>query len=80
MVQMQRIGMHLPIWQNNIKLPWVLSPDLAEMADLTEKIKAKGVEDLVLDPGGRDLGAGLALGTTSAAWQSKRTSVPWVFR
>jgi acetyl-CoA decarbonylase/synthase complex subunit gamma len=34
------------------------------MAELTEKIKAKGVEDLVIDPGGRDLGSGLALGTT----------------
>ncbi len=29
------------------------------MAELTEKIKAKGVEDLVIDPGGRDLGSGL---------------------
>jgi acetyl-CoA decarbonylase/synthase complex subunit gamma len=42
----------------------VIAGSLAEMADLTEKIKAKGVEDLVIDPGGRDLGAGLALGTT----------------
>mgnify|MGYP001090002741 FL=1 len=41
----------------------VLAPDLGSMADLTEKIKAKGVEDIVLDPGGRDLGSGLALGT-----------------
>jgi acetyl-CoA decarbonylase/synthase, CODH/ACS complex subunit gamma len=37
---------------------------LAEMAELTDKIKSKGVEDLVIDPGGRDLGAGLAIGTT----------------
>jgi acetyl-CoA decarbonylase/synthase complex subunit gamma len=42
----------------------VIASSLAEMADLTEKIKAKGVEDLVIDPGGRDLGAGLAIGTT----------------
>jgi acetyl-CoA decarbonylase/synthase complex subunit gamma len=42
----------------------VIAGSLAEMAELTEKIKAKGVEDLVIDPGGRDLGAGLALGTT----------------
>jgi acetyl-CoA decarbonylase/synthase complex subunit gamma len=42
----------------------VVAGSLAEMADLTEKIKAKGVEDLVIDPGGRDLGSGLALGTT----------------
>ena len=42
----------------------LVAGSLAEIADLTEKIKAKGVEDLVIDPGGRDLGAGLALGTT----------------
>jgi acetyl-CoA decarbonylase/synthase complex subunit gamma len=42
----------------------VIAGSLAEMAELTEKIKAKGVEDLVIDPGGRDLGAGLAIGTT----------------
>jgi acetyl-CoA decarbonylase/synthase complex subunit gamma len=42
----------------------VVAGSLAEMADLTEKIKAKGVEDLIIDPGGRDLGSGLALGTT----------------
>jgi acetyl-CoA decarbonylase/synthase complex subunit gamma len=42
----------------------VIAGSLTEMADLTEKIKAKGVEDLVIDPGGRDLGSGLAIGTT----------------
>ncbi|MGE5123627.1 MAG: acetyl-CoA decarbonylase/synthase complex subunit gamma [Acidobacteriaceae bacterium] len=42
----------------------VIAGTLAELADLTEKIKGKGVEDLVIDPGGRDLGSGLALGTT----------------
>jgi acetyl-CoA decarbonylase/synthase complex subunit gamma len=42
----------------------LVARSLAETADLTEKIKAKGVEDLVIDPGGRDLGAGLAIGTT----------------
>jgi acetyl-CoA decarbonylase/synthase, CODH/ACS complex subunit gamma len=42
----------------------LVAGSLTEMADLTEKIKAKGVEDLVLDPGGRDLGSGLAIGTT----------------
>ena len=42
----------------------VIAGTLAELADLTDKIKAKGVEDLVIDPGGRDLGLGLALGTT----------------
>jgi len=33
---------------------------LDELADLTEKIKGAGVEDLVLDPGSRDLGVSLA--------------------
>jgi acetyl-CoA decarbonylase/synthase complex subunit gamma len=42
----------------------IIAGSLAEMAELTDKIKAKGVEDLVIDPGGRDLGAGLAIGTT----------------
>jgi acetyl-CoA decarbonylase/synthase, CODH/ACS complex subunit gamma len=42
----------------------LVAGSLAEMADLTEKIKSKGVEDLVIDPGGRDLGTGLAIGTT----------------
>jgi acetyl-CoA decarbonylase/synthase complex subunit gamma len=42
----------------------IVAGSLSEMADLTEKIKAKGVEDLVIDPGGRDLGLGLALETT----------------
>jgi acetyl-CoA decarbonylase/synthase complex subunit gamma len=42
----------------------LVAGSLTEMADLTEKIKTKGVEDLVIDPGGRDLGSGLAIGTT----------------
>lgn len=42
----------------------LVAGSLEETADLTNKIKAKGVEDLVIDPGGRDLGAGLAIGTT----------------
>ena len=41
----------------------VSASTLEELADLTEKIKAKGVEDLVLDPSGRDLSACLALST-----------------
>jgi acetyl-CoA decarbonylase/synthase complex subunit gamma len=41
----------------------VLAADLDAMADLTEKLKAKDLEDLVLDPGGRDLGSGLVFGT-----------------
>jgi acetyl-CoA decarbonylase/synthase, CODH/ACS complex subunit gamma len=41
----------------------VAAPSLDALADLTQKIKAKGVEDLVLDPGNRDLSASLALNT-----------------
>ena len=41
----------------------VLATTLEDLADLTEKIKSKGVEDIVLDPGGRDLGSGLTLST-----------------
>jgi len=36
---------------------------LEELADLTEKIKEKGVEDLVLYPAVKDLGSSLALNT-----------------
>jgi len=42
----------------------LITGTLAEMAELTEKVKSKGVDDLVIDPGGRDLGAGLAIATT----------------
>ena len=41
----------------------VSAPTLEELADLTEKIKGKGVEDLVLDPVGPNLSAVLSLGT-----------------
>jgi acetyl-CoA decarbonylase/synthase complex subunit gamma len=53
----------------------VLSSTLDDLADLTEKIKAKGVEDLVIDPGGRDLHSSLALGT-----QIRRLAVKKNFR
>ncbi len=41
----------------------VSAANLDEMADLTEKIKAKGVEDLALDPQADTLGGLLALST-----------------
>ena len=53
----------------------VIAPTLDGLGELTEKIKAKGVEDLVLDPGGRTFGSGLALGT-----QIRRLSVKKNFR
>ncbi len=44
--------------------PLAVSADTIDsLADLTEKIKAKGVEDLVLDPQATHLGKSLALGT-----------------
>jgi acetyl-CoA decarbonylase/synthase complex subunit gamma len=41
----------------------VSAANLDEMADLTEKIKARGVEDLVLNPKVNDMGSLLALST-----------------
>lgn len=52
-----------------------LSTSLEDLAELTEKIKAKGVEDLVLDPGGRTFGQSLVLNT-----QIRRLSVKKNFR
>ena len=61
---------------NQYKAPLgVLAPDLDTLADLTEKIKSKGIDDMVLDPGGRELGSGLALGT-----QIRRLAVKKNFR
>jgi acetyl-CoA decarbonylase/synthase complex subunit gamma len=41
----------------------VKGSSLDEIADLTQKIQAKGIEDLVLDLGGKNLGEWLALST-----------------
>jgi acetyl-CoA decarbonylase/synthase complex subunit gamma len=41
----------------------VTAASLDEMAELTEKIREKGVEDLVLDPGVSDMGSMLAFNT-----------------
>jgi acetyl-CoA decarbonylase/synthase complex subunit gamma len=41
----------------------VTGQSLDELADLTEKVKGAGVEDLVIDPGTRDLSSTLAYGT-----------------
>jgi acetyl-CoA decarbonylase/synthase complex subunit gamma len=46
---------------------------LSELADLTEKIKAAGVEDLVLDPAARDLAGHLALSTLIRRLALKKT-------
>jgi acetyl-CoA decarbonylase/synthase complex subunit gamma len=57
----------------------VIAGSMAETADLTEKIKAKGVEDLVIDPGGRDLGLGLATGTVVRRLAIKKNFRPLGF-
>ncbi len=57
----------------------ILVGTLAEAAELTDKIKAKGVEDLVIDPGGRDLGSGLALNTTIRRLAIKKNFRPLGF-
>jgi acetyl-CoA decarbonylase/synthase complex subunit gamma len=41
----------------------VVADSMDGLADLTEKIKGQGVEDMVIDPGARDLGASLAYAT-----------------
>jgi len=41
----------------------VAGKSLEELADLTEKVKGAGVEDLVIDPGTRDFSSTLAYGT-----------------
>jgi acetyl-CoA decarbonylase/synthase complex subunit gamma len=53
----------------------VSAPSLEGLADLTEKIKAKGVEDLVLDPVAPNLSASLAMGT-----QIRRMAIKKNFR
>ena len=53
----------------------VKAASLDELADLTEKIKAKGVEDLVLDPAADSLGASLAMNT-----QIRRLAIKKNFR
>lgn len=41
----------------------VSAPTLEELADLTEKVKSKGIEDIVLDPNGKSLGDSLVRST-----------------
>jgi len=57
----------------------VIAGSLAETAELTDKIKAKGVEDLVIDPGGRDLGLGLANSTVIRRLAIKKNFRPLGF-
>ena len=53
----------------------VIAPSIEDLASLTEKIKGKGVEDLVLDPGGRSFGKFLTVST-----QIRRLAVKKNFR
>ena len=53
----------------------VIAPTLDDLAELTEKIKSKGVEDLVLDPVGRTFSRSL-----TAATQIRRLGIKKNFR
>jgi acetyl-CoA decarbonylase/synthase complex subunit gamma len=53
----------------------VIAGTLDELAELTEKLKAAGVEDLVLDPGGRTFNPQLSCGT-----QIRRLAIKKNFR
>jgi acetyl-CoA decarbonylase/synthase complex subunit gamma len=53
----------------------VIGETLDTLTDLTEKIKGRGVEDLVLDPGGRDL-----VSTLAQATQIRRLALKKSFR
>ena len=53
----------------------VIAPNLDALADLTEKIKSKGVEDMVLDPGGRTFSHSLTTAT-----QIRRLAIKKNFR
>ncbi len=54
----------------------VFADSLEGLADLTQKIKAKGVEDMVLDHGARDLGTSLARNTVIRRLALKKTFRP----
>ncbi len=63
-------GANVENWQEMASLAKSNSASLAAvsgsmegLADLTEKIQGQGVEDIVVDPGARDLGASLAYAT-----------------
>jgi acetyl-CoA decarbonylase/synthase, CODH/ACS complex subunit gamma len=53
----------------------VTAPTLEELAELTEKIKAKGVEDLVLDPNGNGMSSSVSKNT-----QIRRLAIKKNFR
>jgi acetyl-CoA decarbonylase/synthase, CODH/ACS complex subunit gamma len=57
----------------------VLAPTLEDLASLTEKIKGKGVEDLVLDPGGRSFSSFLTLSTQIRRMAVKKNYRPLGF-
>jgi acetyl-CoA decarbonylase/synthase complex subunit gamma len=57
----------------------IISGSLEELSQMTDKIKAKGVDDLVIDPGGRDLSAGLAIDTSIRRLAIKKNFHPLGF-
>ncbi|MCK7522550.1 MAG: hypothetical protein MZV64_35140 [Ignavibacteriales bacterium] len=66
------------MWPKKHKAALVVKADsLDALADLTEKIQAKGVEDMVLDLGGKNLGEWLARSTQVRRLALKSTSARW---
>ena len=57
----------------------IRADSLSRLAELTEKIKEAGVEDIVLDPGVRDLKSSLALNTLIRRMALKKTFRPLGF-
>jgi acetyl-CoA decarbonylase/synthase complex subunit gamma len=54
----------------------IRAPSASSLAELTEKIKEAGVQDIVLDPGVRDLRSSLALNTLIRRMALKKTFRP----
>ena len=57
----------------------IRADSLSGLAELTEKIKASGIEEIVLDPGVRDLKSSLALNTLIRRMALKKTFRPLGF-
>ncbi len=76
---MPTTGKRWPPWPSSTVRRWPSSADtLDDLADLTEKIKGKGVEDMVLDPASaRSQQARWRSTPRSAGWRSRRTSGRW---
>jgi len=57
----------------------IRADSLSDLAELTEKIKGAGVEEIVLDPGARDIRSSLAMNTLTRRMALKKTFRPLGF-